>query len=216
MVRTRPGARGCGWLAISHTLRYVPTRAAAADATRARLIDAAIERFAEHGLRASFEAVAADVGVTKGALYHHFGSKEGLVEAVYKDAVNRHADRVLAASSAGTGRDRLFALIDESARLYSSRTPFYRLLTALHLAATTSRPHLAPITRRVQQRQRDFMVSLVREGQADGSIRSDLDAEAVGLTVNAALEGFLVQQLEPVAAQRRWIGRFRNLMEDIL
>lgn len=194
----------------------MPTRAASADQTRSSLIDAAIERFAEHGLRASFESVAADVGVTKGALYHHFGSKEGLVEEVYKEAINRHADRVLAASATGTGRERLFALIDESARLYSSRTPFYRLLTALHMAATTSRPHLAPIARRVQERQRAFMIGLVREGQQDGSIREDRDAEAVGLTVNAALEGFLVQQLEPVATQRRWVGAFRDLMEDIL
>src|SRR5690242_294822 len=56
-------------------------RAAAAEVTRQRLIDAAIARFAADGLGTSFDAVAADVGVTKGALYHHFGSKEGLVEA---------------------------------------------------------------------------------------------------------------------------------------
>jgi len=60
------------------------------------------------------------------------------------------------------------------------------------------------------------MVELVRQGQRDGSIRPDRDAEAVGLTVNAALEGFLVQQLEPAATQRRWISLFRDLMEDIL
>ena len=60
------------------------------------------------------------------------------------------------------------------------------------------------------------MIELVRIGQADGSIRGDLDAEAVGLTVNAALEGFLTQQLEPQAAQRRWVVKFRHLLEDIL
>src|SRR3954451_7671148 len=181
-------------------------RAAAAEVTRQRLIDAAIERFAADGLGTSFDAVAADVGVTKGALYHHFGSKEGLVEAVYKEAVRRHADRVIEASAGGTGRARLLALIDASARLYGSRTPFYRLLTSLHLAATTDRPAVGEIARRVQRNQREYMIGLVRAGQADGSIRRGLDAEAVGLTVNAALEGFLVQQLEPPATQRRWIA----------
>jgi len=44
----------------------------------------------------------------------------------------------------------------------------------------------------------------------------ELDAEGVGLTVNAALEGFLTQQLEPPAAQRRWVAKFRSLMEEIL
>ena len=191
-------------------------RAAAAEVTRARLIDAAIERFAADGLGASFDAVAAEVGVTKGALYHHFGSKEGLVEAVYKEAVRRHADRVIEASAVGTGRERLLALIDASARLYGSRTPFYRVLVSLHLTAAMERPALADIARRVQRTQRDFMIDLVREGQRDGSIRRGLDAEGVGLTVNAALEGFLTQQLEPPAAQRRWVAKFRSLMEDLL
>lgn len=194
----------------------MPTRAAAAEATRSALIDAAIERFAADGLRTSFDAVAADVGVTKGALYHHFGSKEGLVEAVYKEAIRRHADRVVAASSHGDGRTRLLALVDASTRLYTSRTPFYRLLTTLHLTAAGERPTLADTARRMQRSQRDFMIDLVRQGQRDGSIRPQLDAEAVGLTVNAALEGFLTQQLEPPAQQRRWVASFRSLLEDLL
>ena len=77
-------------------------RAAAAEVTRhPPHRRGAIERFAVDGLGASFDAVAAEVGVTKGALYHHFGSKEGLVEAVYKEAIRRHAERVVAASAAG-------------------------------------------------------------------------------------------------------------------
>jgi AcrR family transcriptional regulator len=191
-------------------------RAAAAEVTRARLIDAAIERFAADGLSVSFEAVARDVSVTKGALYHHFGSKEGLVEEVYKEAVRRHAARVIEASAHGTGRERLMALIDASARLYTSRTPFYRLLVSLHMTAAVERPALGEIARRVQRNQREFMIDLVRQGQRDGSIRATLDAEGVGLTVNAALDGFLVHQLEPPPAQRRWIAKFRSLMEDLL
>jgi AcrR family transcriptional regulator len=191
------------------------TRAASADETRRRLLDAAIDRFAA-GAVTSFEAVAADAGVTKGALYHHFGSKEGLVEAVYREVVNRHAARVIEASSDGDGRTRLLALVDASARLYTSRTPFYRLLISLHLEAATSRPHLAPIARRVQASQRAYMIGLVEAGRADGSVRAAADAEAIGLTVNAALDGFLVQQLEPQAEQRRWIAKFRSLMEEML
>lgn len=192
------------------------TRATAAEDTRNALIDAAINRFAADGLGASFDAVARDVGVTKGALYHHFSSKDGLVEAVYREAIGRHADRVVAASADGTGRERLLALVDASARLYTSRTPFYRVLSMLHLSAALDRPALAEIARRVQRSQRDFMIDLVRQGQRDGSIRPDLDAEATGLTVNAALAGFLTQQLEPPSQQRRWVAKFRSLLEDLL
>jgi AcrR family transcriptional regulator len=192
------------------------SRAAAAEVTRTRLIDAAIDRFAADGLGASFDAVAAEVGVTKGALYHHFGSKEGLVEAVYKEAIRRHAERVLAAIGDGTGRERLLALVDASARLYASRTPFYRVLVSLHVAAAMDRPALAEIARRMQRTQREFMIGVVRDGQRDGSVRPELDAEAVGLTVNAALMGFLTEQFEPPAQQRRWVAKFRSLLEDLL
>jgi AcrR family transcriptional regulator len=191
-------------------------RVAAGRRTRARLLDAAIERLAAAGPDASFDAIAGDVGVTKGALYHHFGSKDGLIEEVYKEAVRRHADRVIEASSSGSGGERLQGLVGATARLYGSGTPFYRLLLRLHVEAGASRPHLAPIARRVQRRQREYMSQLVAAGQTDGSIRADIDPVAMGGTVNAALQGLLVQQLEPPIVQRRAAEAFAELLETLL
>lgn len=49
------------------------------------LLDAARRCFAERGfLETSLEAVATEAGVTKGALYHHFESKQSLFRAVYE------------------------------------------------------------------------------------------------------------------------------------
>ena len=192
------------------------TRVAAGKETQRRLLDAAMNRLADSGPDASFDAIAADVGVTRGALYHHFGSKEGLVEEVYKEAVRRHAEQVVAASSAGTGRERMHSLVAVSARLYGSGTPFYRLLLRLHVEAGASRPHLAPITRRVQARQRTYMTELVAAGQTDGSIRADIKPEALGQAINAALQGFLIQAVEPAGTQRKAAEEFGELLEVIL
>ena len=197
-------------------MTVAPSRVQAGQQTRARLLDAAIQRLSESGPDASFDAIARDVGVTKGALYHHFGSKEGLVEEVYKESVRRHAERVIAASSTGSGRERLHGLIDESAKLYGSGTAFYKLLLRLHVEAGTSRPYLAEIARRVQARQREYMTSLAQAGQDDGSIRGDIDAAALGQAVNAAMQGFLVQQLEPPAVQRRAAEAFGEMLETLL
>jgi AcrR family transcriptional regulator len=54
--------------------------------TRAALLRAAGRVFAEHGFhQATLEAVAAEAGVSKGALYHYFPSKEQLFLALLED-----------------------------------------------------------------------------------------------------------------------------------
>ena len=61
------------------------TRAQAAQGTTERLIAAAHRAFAEHGFaEVSLDALAAEAGVTRGALHHHFGNKAGLFEAVLR------------------------------------------------------------------------------------------------------------------------------------
>jgi AcrR family transcriptional regulator len=53
--------------------------------TTARLVSAARKAFATDGYAVSaMDAICAEAGVTRGALYHHFGGKEGLLEAVVK------------------------------------------------------------------------------------------------------------------------------------
>lgn len=61
------------------------TRAEAAQNTTDRLIAVAHRAFASRGFaEVSLEALAAEAGVTRGALHHHFGNKAGLFEAVLR------------------------------------------------------------------------------------------------------------------------------------
>ncbi|MFN6995700.1 MAG: TetR/AcrR family transcriptional regulator [Aquincola tertiaricarbonis] len=51
--------------------------------TRAKLIEAARAAFAAQGFAdSSMDVLTAQAGLTRGALYHHFGDKKGLLEAV--------------------------------------------------------------------------------------------------------------------------------------
>lgn len=71
--------------------------------TRSRLIDAAAELFARKGFHAvSAEAVAEAAGRTTGALYSHFGGKEGLLLALLEVWKERTAEE-LAAEIAAAG-----------------------------------------------------------------------------------------------------------------
>jgi AcrR family transcriptional regulator len=71
------------------------------DATRNELIRRAREAFAEHGYaQAPIEDVVKACGLTRGALYHHFGSKQGLFLAVVRQIDDELLERVTAAERA--------------------------------------------------------------------------------------------------------------------
>jgi AcrR family transcriptional regulator len=187
-------------------------RAAAGRIARARLLGAAVERLTAAGPDASFD----DVVVSKGALYHHFSPSDQLVEEVYKEAVRRHAERVVTGSSRGTGGGPRRGLAAELATLYGSETPFYRLLLRLHVKARASRPYLAPTAHRVQARQRDYMTSPVCAGRADGSTRDDVRARAVSEMINTVWQTFVVRQVDPPRGQRVAAEEFGDLLEALL
>ena len=71
-------------------------------ATRAKLIHAAIHHFAEHGFEDTHtSAILEDAGVSRGAMYHHFPSKQALFEAVF---LHVSETAIAAANEAGAGK----------------------------------------------------------------------------------------------------------------
>eukprot|EP01036_Dinobryon_divergens_P001560 gene1560-2040_t len=59
------------------------TKAGMTEATRRLLIETARRAFGEKGYgEVALEDLVREAGVTRGALYHHFGSKQGLFEAL--------------------------------------------------------------------------------------------------------------------------------------
>ena len=58
------------------------------EAKRSRIVDTAMQYFAENGYHAARVGdMAATLGIAKGSIFQHFGSKDGLFFEVYKRAV---------------------------------------------------------------------------------------------------------------------------------
>jgi len=77
------------------------------EATKTELVRVARGLFGERGYEAtSIEDVAEAAGVTKGAVYHHFGSKRDLFQAVFEHLEQELCDNIIAAV-AGAGSDVL-------------------------------------------------------------------------------------------------------------
>lgn len=67
------------------------------DATRAHIVDVASAQFREHGVAAAgLAGIMSAAGLTNGAFYAHFDSKEDLVRAVLLDAFGRRQQRLRA------------------------------------------------------------------------------------------------------------------------
>ena len=79
--------------------------------TRGRILEVATELFTKQGFEAaSVEAVLKASGVSRGALYHHFASKEALFAATLEDVEARVAERLAkAGQGAATPFDALLA-----------------------------------------------------------------------------------------------------------
>lgn len=76
------------------------TRAEMIEETRSKLLATAREAFATQGYaNTSMDDFTAAAGLTRGALYHHFGGKEGLLAAVV-DQIDLEIDQRLQAISA--------------------------------------------------------------------------------------------------------------------
>ncbi|MCK2212285.1 TetR family transcriptional regulator [Actinomadura sp. ATCC 31491] len=72
-----------------------PTRPRDAEATRARLLQAATEEFAAHGIAgARVDRIGAAAGANKALIYTYFGNKEQLFDAVMDVHVTRVLDQV--------------------------------------------------------------------------------------------------------------------------
>jgi len=104
-------------------------------ATRQLLIDTATTLFTDLGYEAtSIEAVLRQSGVSRGALYHHFETKEALFEAVL-EAVERDLAQTTLSASSGIG-DPIEALrIGSDAFLNLAQTPRVRQIVLVDAPA---------------------------------------------------------------------------------
>jgi len=67
--------------------RHLPQRPRS-EAKRSRIVEIAMQHFAEQGYQAARVGdMAAALGIAKGSIFQHFGSKDGLFFEVYKRAV---------------------------------------------------------------------------------------------------------------------------------
>jgi AcrR family transcriptional regulator len=143
-----------------------------------RLLVAARDLFAEQGFSGTSVADIVDAaGVTKGAMYHYFASKEDLLQEIYARVLRMQTERLEAVMARDLPvAERLWTaaadVVATSAENLSSTVIFFR---SLHELSDERQRQVRAERRRYHEGFR----SLVLEGQRAGAFRDDVDADLV-------------------------------------
>ncbi|WP_313537137.1 TetR/AcrR family transcriptional regulator [Sphingomonas sp.] len=181
---------------------------------RARLLAAARHAFATQGFAdASMDELTAAAGLTRGALYHHFGDKKGLLAAVVAQIDDEMAAR---AREAARGQpDEWGALIIEgTAYIEMALDPEIRRIVLLDGPAFLGDPSQWPSQNACLDLTQQSLARLASEG-----LLKPVDVEAAarllnGAALNAAL--WVAASDTPAATLPKAIAAFKAMAAGLL
>ena len=190
------------------------SRAETMQETRARLLDTGRRAFAAKGFAAaSMDDLTAEAGVTRGALYHNFGDKKGLLAAVITQIDGEMAARARdAAASAASAWDRLIA--EAAAYVGMALDPDIRRIVLLDGPAFLGDPSAWPSQNSCLELTKQAVSKLMDDGML-----KPVDVEAAarllnGAALNAAL--WVAASDEPSATMPKAIEAFNVMASGLL
>lgn len=156
-----------------------------ARSTRDHILDAAQLCFARTGYSAtSLNDIAAEVGIRRPSLLHHFGSKEALYEEVFEQLLADWFDRLAGAiSSSSTGLEKVEQVLNAGFEFFADN-PAY--VTLMRREAIDGGSHLAIDLAAVLRPMFDEAVAYFEREMSSGTFRSQ-DAAQLLLTGYGAL-----------------------------
>lgn len=187
------------------------------------LIEATIRELAERG-EAGFrlEHVLQETGTSKSSLYHHFTSRDGLIEAAtvveFRAEVAADIEAIRAALSGAADTQDLVRRLDAVTRAAQSPERVQRRRTRLRiLGSSVSRPGLAAALGREQRRLTDELAAVIAEAQARGVALRGHDPRTVATFVQAFTFGRVLGDLDEIPVDTdAWIRLVTDVVDVLV
>ena len=161
--------------------------------TRDRLIDAAFAVVARDGFDgASVKNIAAEAGITPGLLHYHFPSREAVLEAALRRALDDYLDRSRRRRESTPPEEQIDAFLADARAAVETDRDFFRVRLAFAAKALVD-PALAAVLR-------DLNAAAIAEtaktlAAARGSAKVTANDRATAATLKAAFDGLMLASL---------------------
>jgi AcrR family transcriptional regulator len=182
------------------TARQQPRRRLRADAVRNRDAIVAVARdvFAEQGLEAPLELIAARAGVGIATLYRRFPTREKLVAAALTEKVAEYAEAAEQALAVADPWSGFAGFVQRICELQASDRGLSDLLS-MTLSADEQIEQL-------RREANDRVITLIERAKADGTLRQDFAGEDLVLLLIATAAVMHVTGADAPAAWRRFVA----------
>jgi Transcriptional regulator len=178
------------------------------------ILDAAYRLFMEKGYeRTSIQDIIDQLGgLSKGAIYHHFKSKEDILIAV-SDRMTAESDQMLAAirdRSDLCGKEKLKTIFKESI----NRPVQNDIFTVVPNFHNNPRLLFSLLHETIEEVAPDYLLPIIKEGISDGSIETDYPeqlAEMILLVANVWMNPMIFDDSEEESYRKMMI--FRQMLQ---
>jgi AcrR family transcriptional regulator len=156
--------------------------------TREAIVQSALRLFAKRGVSGtSIDQIAREAGITKGAVYWHFDSKDTLFEAIMERIRERWQESVQAPlAGKATAEARLEALFEGYAELFTATPEICLFMQRVLLEGDRT---FSPRVARIFTQTARLMAKVLEEGKTRAEFRADLEATATALAILGSISG---------------------------
>lgn len=174
--------------------------------TRTRIIESAIKLFSNRGYnKASVDDICAEAGISKGAFYHHFRSKQELFLALL-DGWLQNIDHAIAASKDKTVPETFIQMTEAFPYIFETAGEGLPMFLEFWLQASRDKKiwdaSIAPY-----RRYHRYFTTLIQKGVEEGSF-VEVDPELASRMIVSTAMGLLLQSLlDPKGANWEKVAR---------
>jgi AcrR family transcriptional regulator len=161
-----------------------------------RIMNCALDLFVTNGYRATtVETIGARAKLTKGAIYFYFKSKEAILLRLLEDAETIVVNPVVALTedTSSPALDKLVAFLHQQSNVALSHPQHLLLLILMSVEFYGTNTEIEVRVRRIYLRLYTYIDGFIHQGQAEGSIRSDIRSHELTAVVMAGHDGTLIE-----------------------